>query len=208
MINVGVIGYGYWGPNLVRNLAEVSRVKLTAVADSSPEKLALVQRRFPAVTTTADYQDLIRDPSIDAIAVATPVSTHFELGMAVLKALDEAAKKTGLMGLIASHPLGLDLPIQEGGRGLSGGQRSLVGLTRLLMANPRIWLLDEPTANLDSERGKQVVESLIKEVKDRDLLGIMVTHDLSMAALSDRVLILRDGALSEEAKGEDAPDKV
>ena len=86
MINVGVIGYGYWGPNLVRNLAEVSRVKLTAVADSSPEKLALVQRRFPAVTTTADYQDLIRDPSIDAIAVATPVSTHFELGMAVLKA--------------------------------------------------------------------------------------------------------------------------
>ena len=86
MINVGVIGYGYWGPNLVRNLAEVSRVKLAAVADSSPEKLALVQRRFPAVTTTADYQDLIRDPSIDAIAIATPVSTHFELGMAVLKA--------------------------------------------------------------------------------------------------------------------------
>ena len=86
MINVGVVGYGYWGPNLVRNLAEVSRVKLAAVADSSPEKLALVQRRFPAVTTTADYQDLIRDPSIDAIAIATPVSTHFELGMAVLKA--------------------------------------------------------------------------------------------------------------------------
>ena len=86
MINIGVIGYGYWGPNLVRNLAEVSRVKLTAVANSSPEKLALVQRRFPAVKTTTDYQDLIRDPSIDAIAIATPVSTHFELGMAVLKA--------------------------------------------------------------------------------------------------------------------------
>lgn len=86
MINVGVIGYGYWGPNLVRNLAEVSRVKLAAVADSAPSKLELVKRRFPAVTTTTDYQDLIRDPSIDAIAIATPVSTHFELGMAVLKA--------------------------------------------------------------------------------------------------------------------------
>lgn len=86
MINVGVIGYGYWGPNLVRNLAEVSRVKLAAVADSAPQKLELVQRRFPAVKTTTDYQDLIRDPSIDAIAIATPVSTHFELGMAVLKA--------------------------------------------------------------------------------------------------------------------------
>jgi predicted dehydrogenase len=86
VINVGVIGYGYWGPNLVRNLAEVSRVKLAAVADSAPQKLELVQRRFPAVKTTTDYQDLIRDPSIDAIAIATPVSTHFELGMAVLKA--------------------------------------------------------------------------------------------------------------------------
>lgn len=86
MINIGVIGYGYWGPNLVRNFAEVSRVKLASVADSNPDKLNLVQRRFPAVKATADFQDLLRDPEIDAIAVATPVSTHFELGMAVLKA--------------------------------------------------------------------------------------------------------------------------
>jgi predicted dehydrogenase len=86
VINIGVIGYGYWGPNLVRNLAEVNRVTLTAVVDSNPEKLALVQRRFPAVKTTTDFQDLIRDPAIDAIAIATPVNTHFELGMAVLKA--------------------------------------------------------------------------------------------------------------------------
>jgi predicted dehydrogenase len=86
VINIGVIGYGYWGPNLVRNLAEVNRVTLTAVVDSNPEKLALVQRRFPVVKTTTDFQDLIRDPAIDAIAIATPVNTHFELGMAVLKA--------------------------------------------------------------------------------------------------------------------------
>jgi predicted dehydrogenase len=86
VINIGVIGYGYWGPNLVRNLAEVNRVTLTTVVDANPEKLALVQRRFPAVKTTTDFQDLIRDPTIDAIAIATPVNTHFELGMAVLKA--------------------------------------------------------------------------------------------------------------------------
>ena len=72
VINIGVIGYGYWGPNLFRNLAEVNRVTLTAVVDSNPEKLALVQRRFPAVKTTTDFQDLIRDPAIDAIAIATP----------------------------------------------------------------------------------------------------------------------------------------
>ena len=86
MIKIGVIGYGYWGPNLVRNFAEVARVKLAAVADTDRGKLELVQRRFPAVKAITDFQDLLRDPEIDAIALATPVTTHFELGMAVLKA--------------------------------------------------------------------------------------------------------------------------
>jgi len=86
MINIGIIGYGYWGPNLVRNFAELSRARVAAVCDLDTKKLELVQRRYPAVKTTTDFQDLLKDPSIDAVAVATPVSTHFELGMAVLKA--------------------------------------------------------------------------------------------------------------------------
>jgi predicted dehydrogenase len=86
MINIGIIGYGYWGPNLVRNFAELSRAKVAAVADLDPKRLELVSRRFPNVKTTTNWQDLIRDPKIDAIAIATPVHTHFELGMAVLKA--------------------------------------------------------------------------------------------------------------------------
>jgi predicted dehydrogenase len=86
MINIGIIGYGYWGPNLVRNFAELSRAKVAAVADLDPKRLELVSRRFPNVKTTTNWQDLIRDPKIDAIAIATPVNTHFELGMAVLKA--------------------------------------------------------------------------------------------------------------------------
>jgi predicted dehydrogenase len=86
MISVGVVGYGYWGPNLVRNLAEVQRARLAAVADHDPKKLDLVSRRFPAVKTTTDFHDLVRDPKIDAIAIATPVTTHFEFAMAALKA--------------------------------------------------------------------------------------------------------------------------
>ncbi len=86
MLRIGVIGYGYWGPNLVRNFAEVPDAEVAAVADLDPAKLALVQRRFPAVRTTTHFQDLLSDPSIDAIAVATPVGSHFELGMATLKA--------------------------------------------------------------------------------------------------------------------------
>jgi len=86
MINIGIIGYGYWGPNLVRNFAETPGATVAAVADLDKAKLELVQRRYPAVKTTTDFRDLLNDSSIDAIAVATPVSTHFELGMAALKA--------------------------------------------------------------------------------------------------------------------------
>ena len=86
MIKVAVIGYGYWGPNLVRNFAEAEGASLAAIADLDEAKLNLVARRFPDLHTTRHFQDLIQDPAIDAIAVATPVSTHFELGMAALRA--------------------------------------------------------------------------------------------------------------------------
>jgi predicted dehydrogenase len=86
MIRIGIIGYGYWGPNLVRNFAELSRAEVAAVSDLDQKKLDTVKKRFPAVKTSTDFQDLLRDDSIDAIAIATPVSSHFELGMAALKA--------------------------------------------------------------------------------------------------------------------------
>jgi predicted dehydrogenase len=86
MVKIGVIGYGYWGPNLVRNFAETNGAAMAAVADLDPKKLELVRKRYPTVHTTTSFQELLNDPGIDAIAVATPVNTHFELGMAVLKA--------------------------------------------------------------------------------------------------------------------------
>lgn len=86
MIRIAVVGYGYWGPNLVRNFAETPGLQVAAVADLDTDKLAVVKRRFPAVQTTTNFNDLLRDPAIDAIAIATPVNTHYELGMAALKA--------------------------------------------------------------------------------------------------------------------------
>ena len=86
MIKIGVIGYGYWGPNLVRNFAELDGVTVSAVSDLDPKRLEIVKRRFPTAKVTTDYEELLRDPAIDAIAIATPVSTHFNLGMAALKA--------------------------------------------------------------------------------------------------------------------------
>jgi predicted dehydrogenase len=86
VINIGIVGYGYWGPNLVRNFAETPGANVAAVSDLDTAKLAVVQRRYPAVKTTTDFRDLLNDPAIDAIAIATPVNTHFELALAALRA--------------------------------------------------------------------------------------------------------------------------
>lgn len=86
MINIGIIGYGYWGPNLVRNFSEVDDFKVTMVADLKPENLAKVQKRYPAIQTTTDMDELLKSPKVDAVAVATPVFTHYDLGMKALQA--------------------------------------------------------------------------------------------------------------------------
>ena len=109
-------------------------------------------------------------------------------------AIMEAAKRTGLVHLIAAHPLGLDLPIQEGGRGLSGGQRSLVGLTRLLVASPTVWLLDEPTANLDQNSEVAVLAALNQALGPEQTL-VIVTHRLQLLGHVQRVILMADGKI-------------
>src|SRR6266446_5023273 len=86
MIGIGVIGYGYWGPNLVRNFSEVPGARVIAVSDMRSDRLAQVQHRYPAIRTTPDFREHLTDSSIDAIVVATPVSTHFDLAMQALNA--------------------------------------------------------------------------------------------------------------------------
>ena len=86
MIKMGVIGYGYWGPNLVRNFSECGTAEVRAVSDLRPERLKPVTLRYPAIKTTADYRELLNDPAIDAVAIATPVSSHYELALQALQA--------------------------------------------------------------------------------------------------------------------------
>src|SRR5215813_10004655 len=81
MIRVGVIGYGYWGPNLVRNFSEIPECRVVAVSDLRPARLEQVKLRYPHIDTTTDHGELLADQTIDAIAIATPVSTHFDLAM-------------------------------------------------------------------------------------------------------------------------------
>lgn len=86
MIRVGVIGYGYWGPNLVRNFMEAPGSTVVTVCDLRLERLGTLKTRYPTIKTISNCCELLADPTIDAVVVATPVSSHFELGMAALKA--------------------------------------------------------------------------------------------------------------------------
>ena len=86
LIGVGVVGYGYWGPNLVRNFAHIEGAQVIAICDKDAARLAMSKRFHPSAVTTQEFQDLLKDSRIDAIAIATPVGTHYELALAALRA--------------------------------------------------------------------------------------------------------------------------
>ena len=84
-INVGVIGYGYWGPNIVRNFFSAANCTVKTVADGRPERLAVLAKIFPTINGVAKAEDIINDTAIDAVVIATPVFTHFALAKKALE---------------------------------------------------------------------------------------------------------------------------
>lgn len=106
-------------------------------------------------------------------------------------AVMRAAERTGLLeAVIATDQRGLERPIAEGGIGLSGGQRQLVHITRALLRQPTIWLLDEPTASMDHALEVRVVQALQEELQARQRSTlVLVTHKPQMLALVDRIIV-------------------
>jgi ATP-binding cassette, subfamily C, bacterial LapB len=100
-----------------------------------------------------------------------------------------ACQRTGLWPMVSSHPMGLDRKLTEGGRGLSGGQRQLVALTRLVLAERSVWLLDEPTSGMDDGLEHATVQLLKQQLAPTSTL-LLVTHRLSMLRMVDRVIVL------------------
>jgi predicted dehydrogenase len=84
-IRVGVVGYGYWGPNIVRNLQGMPNVDITVVCDQSSAARKRVHRNHPQIYVTSDAAEVMTSPEIDAVAIVTPVWTHFELAKAALE---------------------------------------------------------------------------------------------------------------------------
>lgn len=125
-------------------------------------------------------------------------------------ALMEVIEELGLAPMVAIHPRGLDLPITEGGRGLSGGQRTLANLARLLLADAPVWLLDEPTANLDRASEARVIEALRRRLAPERTL-VLVTHRTRLLPLAERVLMIDGGRVARDARTQEivaAADRI
>jgi len=85
-LRIGVIGFGYWGPNLVRNFAAGARTTVVSIADANPARQQLAQTTYPHIRVVGDAAALIADPEVDAVVIATPIFTHYELAKRALEA--------------------------------------------------------------------------------------------------------------------------
>ncbi len=114
----------------------------------------------------------------------------------------EVARETRLDAMIASQQDGLSLQIQEGGRGLSGGQRAMVGINRLLLSKSNVWLLDEPTASLDQMTENAALEAISKQLA-RDSIMVMVTHKPQLLVRFTRIILMAGGKVVKDGPTKD-----
>jgi ATP-binding cassette subfamily C protein LapB len=128
---------------------------------------------------------------------------NLKLGLAEIDdiRLLDVCEHLGMGHWLRSHPRGLDLPIQEGGRGVSGGQRQLIGLARALMAEPKVLLLDEPSASMDAGLEAQVIEG-VRRLLPAEASLVVASHRAAWLTLSSRVVFLVGGRVAMEGPTE------
>ena len=86
MINIAIIGAGYWGPNLIRNFHQIKESKVLSVCDTSQERLDFIKNLYPDIKLTKNFNEVLANPQIDAVVIALPVYLHYKFGKKVLEA--------------------------------------------------------------------------------------------------------------------------
>ena len=85
-MKIAVIGLGYWGPNLVRNFLSTDSIDQVVCFDTNPSNTARAKKKFPSIEVADSYESVLQRPDLDAVVIATPVSTHYTLGIQALRA--------------------------------------------------------------------------------------------------------------------------
>ena len=173
-VRVGLVGLGYWGPNLARNFDDLPGVSLAWLCDSDQERRAAVAERFPEARTTADLGELLDDPDLDAIVIATPVVTHHALSKQAL----EAGKH-----VFVEKPMALDGEDAEELVQLAEERDLVLMPGHLLLYHPGVRKLKELVDS--GELGRVLVvygnrQNLGQIRKDENALGSLGAHDLSV----------------------------
>jgi predicted dehydrogenase len=173
-LTIGLAGLGYWGPNLARNLDELPGAQLTWICDREEDRLAAYAPRFPAARGTTRFDDLLEDESLDAVAIATPVVTHFELAREALLAGKH---------VFVEKPLALSSTLGEQLVALAEERGLVLMPGHLLLYHPGVTKLKELV--IGGELGRLLYvygnrQNLGQIRRDENALWSLGAHDLSV----------------------------
>jgi predicted dehydrogenase len=173
-LNIGIAGFGYWGPNLARNLDDLPGLRLSWICDRDEDALTRVAPRFPDAQRTSRFEDLLEDASLDAVAIATPVVTHFELAREAL-----VAGKN----VFVEKPLALSATLGEQLVALAEERGLVLMPGHLLLYHPGVAKLKELVAGGELGRFLYVYgnrQNLGQIRRDENALWSLGAHDLSV----------------------------
>lgn len=134
MVNIAVVGFGYWGPNLVRNFFETPGARLAAVCEANPDRLEIVRNRYPGVKTTTQLDEILNDKDIHAVVIATPVSTHYKMASAALNAGKH---------VLVEKPLTANVPDAEELVALAARKKLTLMVDHIFVYSPPVRLMKE-----------------------------------------------------------------
>jgi ATP-binding cassette subfamily B protein len=171
--------YEPWSGQILIDGVDVRRYKLSALRS--------------AVLMIPQEPLLVSGTVLENILLANPKATREEV--------EAAIKALGLWDLVESLPQGLDTPVLEGGKNLSVGQRQLVSLLRVFVANPRILVLDEATSSIDPRTEARLQAALEKLIEGRT--AVVIAHRLQTIVRADHIIVIEDGRVVEEGRHEE-----